>query len=162
MRRDYVGIASLKYNGKVITDPKEKADVLNKQFESVFVEERSIEPALRKVSTFPDMDDIVISTPGVTKLLENLKPYKAVGPDKINPLVMKQLVVDIAPILTMLYQKSYETGQIPMDWRRAEVTPVFKKGSKTVACNYRPISLTCIACKIMEHISTSNIMKHAS
>ena len=79
------------------------------------------------------MDDIVISTSGVTKLIENLKPYKAVGPDKINPLVMKQLVVDIAPILTMPYHKSYETGHIPMDWKRAEVTPVFKKGSKTAA-----------------------------
>ena len=88
MRRDYVGIASLRYNGKLVTDPKAKADVLNKQFDSVFVKERPIEPALQKLSTFPDMDDIVISTPGVTKLIENVKPYKAVGPDKINPVVM--------------------------------------------------------------------------
>lgn len=155
MRRDYLGIVSLKYNGKMVTDHKEKADVPNKQFESVFVMERPIEPAMQKVSTFPDMDDIVISTLGVSKLPEKLKSYKASGP-------MKQLEENIAPILTMIYQKSYETGQIPMDWKSAEVTPVFKKGGKTAACNYRPISLTCIACKIMEHILTSHIMKHAS
>ena len=75
---------------------------------------------------------------------------------------MKQLAVEIAPILTMLYQKSYETGQTPKDWKRAEVAPVFIQGSKSAACNYRQISLTCIDCKIMEHILTSNIMKHAS
>ena len=65
-------------------------------------------------------------------------------------------------MLTILYHKSYESDQIPMDWKRAEVTPAFNNGSKTAACNYRPISLTCIACKIMEHIPTRNIVKHAS
>ena len=64
MRRDYIGMAPLIDSGKLITDPKEKAIVLKKQFESVFVKERSIQPTLLKESTFPDMDDIVISTQG--------------------------------------------------------------------------------------------------
>jgi hypothetical protein len=53
-----------------------------------------------------------------------------------------------------------ETGTIPKDWKHANVVPAFKKGERYKAGNYRPISLTCICCKLMEHIITSNIMKH--
>ena len=54
------------------------------------------------------------------------------------------------------------TGQLPDDWKLANVVPVFKKGNTSLAANYRPISLTCVSCKIMEHIITSNVMRHAS
>ena len=68
----------------------------------------------------------------------------------------------VAPILTKIYTKSIETGTIPKDWKHANVAPAFKKGERYKAENYRPISLTvtCICCKLMEHIITSNIMKH--
>ena len=49
---------------------------------------------------------------------------------------------------------------MPKDWRKANVIPVFKKGEKYLASNYRPVSLTCICCKILEHIVVSNILKH--
>jgi hypothetical protein len=52
-------------------------------------------------------------------------------------------------------------GELPDDWKKANVVPVYKKGSKMKPSNYRPISLTCVACKIMEHIITSHIMSHA-
>jgi hypothetical protein len=48
----------------------------------------------------------------------------------------------------------------PLDWRNANVSPVFKKGEKYKAENYRPISLTCICCKLLEHIITSHIARH--
>jgi hypothetical protein len=66
----------------------------------------------------------------------------------------------VAPILTKIYTKSIETGNIPKDWKHANVAPEFKKGERYKAENYRPISLTCICCKLMEHTITSNIMKH--
>jgi hypothetical protein len=56
--------------------------------------------------------------------------------------------------------KSIETGTIPKDWKHTNFTPAFKKGERYKAENYIPISLTCIYCKLMEHIITSNIMKH--
>ena len=68
----------------------------------------------------------------------------------------------IAPTLTCIFNKSYQTGQVPDDWLKANVVPVFKKGNKTDPVNYRPISLTCTCCKLMEHIVTSNIMRHAT
>ena len=62
----------------------------------------------------------------------------------------------------IVYKKSYNTGQLPDDWKLANVVPVFKKGNTSLAANYRPISVTCVSCKIMEHIITSNVMRHAS
>jgi hypothetical protein len=53
-----------------------------------------------------------------------------------------------------------ETGKVPSDWNHANVTPVLKKGDKHNPGNYRPISITCIACKLLEHIFASNMMQH--
>ena len=97
---------------------------------------------------------------GVLNLLNNLKPHKACGPDNINSRVIIDLKDHVAPILTKIYTKSLETGTIPKDWKHANVAPAFKKGERYKAGNYRPISLTCICCKLMEHIITSSIMKH--
>jgi hypothetical protein len=58
------------------------------------------------------------------------------------------------------YHMIMTTGKIPEDWKHANVCPVFKKGNKHNAINYRPISLTCILCKIMEHIIASSMMDH--
>ena len=60
-----------------------------------------------------------------------------------------------------LKSTSLETGEVPSDWLTANVTPIYKKGEKYKAENYRPVSLTCICCKLMEHVVTSHIMNHA-
>ena len=73
---------------------------------------------------------------------------------------MKELSKPVSSILTTIYRKSYETGQIPGDWKRANVAPIFKKGSKQDINNYRPILLTCISCKLLEHTIASSIMRH--
>ena len=106
------------------------------------------------------MENINITEKGVLKLLESLKVHKASGPDKISARVLKQLAPVISSILTTIYKRFYETGEIPQDWRSADVTPVYKKGKKSDPANYRPISLTSIPCKLLEHIITSAIMKH--
>ena len=111
-------------------------------------------------SSFPSMPQIDISTPGVKKLLDNLKPYKASGPNSIPPMVSKELSNEIAPILQIIFQISLTAGQLPDDWKEANVAPIFKKGDKHKPSNYCPVSLTCISAKIMEPIVVSNLMKH--
>lgn len=108
-------------------------------------------------TTMPDID---ISLNGILKLLNNLKPGKAAGPDKLKPLLLKELREEIAPIIKVIFDRSLQTGQLPAEWIKANVMPVFKKGDKTLAANYRPISLTCILCKVLEHVLASNIVKH--
>ena len=63
-------------------------------------------------------------------------------------------------MLALIYNESLAQSTVPDDWRQANVAPVFKKGEKYNAANYRPVSLTCICCKTLEHIIVSNINKH--
>jgi hypothetical protein len=63
-------------------------------------------------------------------------------------------------LLLLAFNSCIETGTIPKDWKHTNVAPAFKKDERYKAENYRPISLTCICCKLMEHIIISNIMKH--
>ena len=109
---------------------------------------------------FPVMEDIDITLNGVIKLLKDLNPTKSPGPDNLGPKVLKALADEVASLLLLIYKKSLETGEVPEDWRKANVTPAFKKGQRYQAENYRPISLTSICCKTMEHIVTSSSMNH--
>ena len=107
------------------------------------------------------MMDIYIRTPGVQKLLANLNPSKAAGPDKLSPRVLKELSYVLADPLARLFRKSLASGQVPLGWKHANVTTVFKKGQKYLCSNYRPISLTSVISKVMEHIVCSSLMNHA-
>ena len=106
------------------------------------------------------MTDIEFTSPGVEKLLQNLNPNKAAGPDFLPTRMLKMVAKEIAPVLAFIFQQSYDTSQVPSDWQLATVTAVFKKGDKTNPANYRPVSLTCILCKTMEHIVFIQIMNH--
>jgi hypothetical protein len=66
---------------------------------------------------------------------------------------LNEVAWEISPALTILFRKSMAEGSVPADWRRANVTPIFKKGSKSDPDNYRPVSLTSICGKLMEGIS---------
>lgn len=94
------------------------------------------------------------------KLMYSLDPNKAPGPDGISPRVLKELAPEIAPILADIFRQSIETGQVPADWKEAFVTPIYKKGEHCDPSNYRPVSLTSVPCKLMEHIIVSQLMQH--
>jgi len=67
----------------------------------------------------------------------------------------------LAPILQIIFTQSYSTSSLPDDdWLTANITPVCKKGSRNLPSNYRPISLTAVCCKLMEHIIFHSILKH--
>ena len=112
-------------------------------------------------SSYPTMKAPKVMVEGGEKILNKLNPAKASGPDGISPRVLKEGAHEIAPALALIYNRSLETGVVPTDWKTANVCPVFKKGQKYDASNYRPIPLTCIASKLMEHIIVHEIMDHA-
>ena len=109
---------------------------------------------------FPYMQNIEFTIQGVAKLLSNLNPNKASGPDKIAARFLKEMASVLAPSLTLIFKASLAQGILPDDWKKAFVIPVYKKGDRYCAANYRPISLTSLPCKIMEHIICSNIFSH--
>ena len=87
---------------------------------------------------------------------------KAIGPDQIQNQALKIVAEEIAPVLQCIFQQSLDTGELPLDWRKANITPLFKNGATTDPANYRPVSLTCTCCKLLEHIIGSNLMRHLS
>ena len=137
----------------------EKASEFNGQFTDVFTKsEHSQVPLLDRSAQF--MEDIDVTKEGVTKLLKGLNPSKALGPDELHPRVLKELATELGPVFAHLFQQSIDKGEIPKEWSLANICPLFKKGDRSLACNYRPVSLTFVPCKLLEHIVCSNIMAH--
>ena len=154
------GIAALRKQGELTSDSAEKCEILNTYFKSVFTKEDLTRMPDMSSNPFPVMTDFSITTPGVEKLLSNLKPAKAAGPDGLPSRLLKILAPQIAPVLTFIFNQSLLKGALPRDWREANITPIHKKGDRAEARNYRPVSLTSICCKILEHIIHSQIMGH--
>jgi hypothetical protein len=93
-------------------------------------------------------------------LLKNLNASKASGPDEIPSRVLKHCSELLAPPLTTIFKRSFDTGQLPSDWLNANISCIFKKGDKNCAENYRPVSLTSVSCKLLEHVLCHHIHKH--
>ena len=92
IKRDSSGVSHLKENGKLLTETSEKENALNRQFQSVFTAETSKLPPNSLENKFhPTMPDIHIIQKGVEKLLTNLNPNKATGPDGLSPRILKEL-----------------------------------------------------------------------
>ncbi|XP_072021445.1 uncharacterized protein [Amphiura filiformis] len=158
-RTDNVGVHPLKNGTETVSDHVGKANVLNSFFKSVFTRENTSNlPGLQQI--FPDIDPLEITAAGIEKLLHDLNPSKASGPDNIPNKILKECSVELAPLLSALFNQSISTGELPDDWTTANVSPVFKKGSKSDASNYRPISLTSVVCKCLEHVIHRHIMYH--
>ena len=107
----------------------------------------------------PKMPDISISAGDIDKLLVCLNPHKTAGPDKFKPSVLQALHKELASILQLIFQRLIVTGKIPGIWKEANVSPIYKKAKKSEPSNYRPISLTCVLCKILEHSVASSLAK---
>ena len=107
-----------------------------------------------------ELEDFTITADQVKKRLSGLKAGKAPGPDGITPYLLSELSDTLALPITRIFKKSLQEGKIPEDWRKARVTPIFKKVNRLSANNYRPVSLTCVLCKVMEALLREQIMEH--
>ena len=97
---------------------------------------------------------------GVTRLLLNVTPDKATGPDKIPCRLLKEAAHELSPVLTDIFTSSLRSESLPKDWKLARVAPVFKKGNTNEPANYRPTSLMCVCSKLLEHIICHHIREH--
>ncbi|KFP26754.1 hypothetical protein N325_11909, partial [Colius striatus] len=92
--------------------------------------------------------------------LSNLDVHKSMGPNGVHLRVLRELVEVIAKPLSIIFSKSWRTGEVPEDWRKANVTPVFTKGKKADLGNYRLVSLTSIPGKVMERFILGAVSRH--
>ena len=106
------------------------------------------------------LQNVRITENDVCEKLKRLKEDKACGPDGIHPKLLKECAEIIAIPLYLIFSKSLESGVVPADWKLANVSPIHKKGSRAMASNYRPVSLTCLASKLMESIIRDAMVRH--
>ena len=107
-----------------------------------------------------NQSDISFTKENVLQKLKYFKINKSPGPDGHHPHILKQVAEAPAVSLTSVLNKILSTGTLPQLWKDANVTPIFKKGKKSSAGNYRPVNLTSVICKLMESLVRDNIIKH--
>ena len=146
----------------MFSDSKSKANILVKQFQSVFTIDKPGELPNTSKTANHNISPIKIKTEGVQKLLAHINPSKASGPDNIPNRILKECANQLAPSLSIIFQLSIDSGELPKDWREANISCIFKKGDKHLAENYRPVSLTSVPSKLLEHIFYKHmyILKH--
>ena len=160
-RKDNQGIPPLKRRtGSGLAESEtEQPEGFNGQFTDVSSKRlESAVPLLEKSA--PSMSDIHVSNEGVIKMMKGLNPSKALGPDELHFRVFKEFAAELGPVFAHLFQPPLDKGEIPKEWSLANICPLHKKGDRALPSNYRPVSLTCVPCKMLKHIVYTNIMAH--
>ena len=152
---------SLIINDKPSADPK----IIAAEFNRCFASKCSVGDPTRQLPAFGSrtgakLANIKFKACTVYKMLKDLDPSTATGPDDIPASVLKNCAAAIASPLAELFHRSFRAGVVPCGWKRANVTPVHKKGSKSEISNYRPISLLPIVSKIMEKIINDKLVRY--
>ncbi len=151
-----------KENGSVIKDDKEVAETLSRFFKSVYTEEdvTTIPNFNMKVPQENIINDVDFTEEDVYKKLCELREDKACRPDDISRMVLKHCASMLKVPLHILFRTTLDEGCLPWDWKKANVCPIFKKGSRKKPNNYRPVSLKSTACKIMKKLMRDGMLNH--
>jgi len=149
-----------KYDGELTRTDQETADLLAAYFKEVYTVKYVItlpvviEKDLGRQDSDLNFDEIAV----MEKLLK-LNSDKSPGSDGIHSQLLKECATVLAEPLSLLFQRSFDTGTLPADWKTANIVPIFKKGDRTDRANYRPVSLTSVPCKIIESIIKDKLMR---
>lgn len=153
-------LANVDDKTSLVFDDKEKANILQDQFSSVFTKEPLHNVPVFSSRSVKKIRLIEIPVEAVEKKLKSLNTNKSCGPDELHPKLIFELAEILSEPLALLLNSSLRSGKIPMEWKTAIISPVFKKGSRSIPGNYRPISLTCVLCRIMESFLKDAVMTH--
>ena len=146
-------------NGITLSHDQDIADAFNTYFSSVGVQSNNCCPQFPKF-TVPKLGSVEFCEQDVVAAINKLKSNLSAGPDGLPPLLFKRIKYAIANPLTLLFKQMLSVASVPEVWKTAIVTPVHKKGPTNVLSNYRPISITCVPCKLLERIVINAIYKH--
>ena len=147
---------TVNYNGRFRNNPTDQAEMFNEYFQHQFSEASNYNI---DIDFSNDSDNTIgFGTSRIRKILKNINVHKAVGPDGIHGKILKNCRESLAYPLSILFKTSYNIGQIPLQWKLANVVPIHKKGSKALVENYRPISLTSLVMKVFERIVRDELL----
>jgi len=127
--------------------------VLNNYLSNVSTNDDGVLPEFDRVAPAnTEFNDVMFTPANVKRVLRKLKNKVSCGLDGLPPTLFKKLAPCLAFPLSVLYNNSMSVGRLPDEWKKAVITPIAKGGIASDPCNYRPISLTSVACKVMERI----------
>ena len=135
----------------MLTDTDDmRAEVHSNFFASVFTDELPVNWEISPPPTVSIDDNLELTMNDIREELERLDTSKYRGPDGVHPKVLFELREIISIPLLIIFQTSWETSKLPEDWKLANISAIFKIGKKSIADNYRPISLLSICCRLFE------------
>ena len=163
---DLVDINPVDGSKRLVCDSIDKANVLGRSFSGVFNTESEFnntdiyDTKLHNLVITEPMPNIVITELLVSNLLSKLNVYKSAGPDDVYPRILRECSKSLSNFMCFFFVKSLLLAKIPDEWKLSVVAAIFKKGDRRVPLNYRPISLTCVSCKVLESIVREHLVCH--
>ena len=104
------------------------------------------------------MGQLIVTPEVVASKINDMKENKSPGIDGLSPKILKETVEQISKPLAHVFNMSLHAGIVPLEWKEANIIPLFKKGSRNKSANNRPVSLTCVICNLLETIIRDHMM----
>lgn len=143
--------------GDLVNNNLDKANILNDLFTENFIVDNGVTPAFKSRCNHC-FDTVAFSSNTIIDVLCSFKNSHAPGPDGFSASFYKTFAYELHKPLFRILDTSIKSGKLPECWKKARVIPVFKKGNAADAKNYRPISLTCVPCKVLERIICKQLL----
>ncbi|KAL7072779.1 hypothetical protein ACQ4LE_008255 [Meloidogyne hapla] len=149
-------IPPLLVDGNYIYDDQLKSELFAKSFffeeNSGFIIPESLDPTPKSIY------DTEIDSSRLLNTLTSLPNKEGLSPDYISYRFLKNCSVSTVTYISEIFRISLDSGQLPNIWKESIIIPLFKKGDRSLVANYRPISITCSLCRIMERILFNGIL----
>jgi hypothetical protein len=152
----------LNQDGTTCDDGQQIVNILNNQFKSVYeIEDMNNLPSFTSILNVQRSNTkIKCDAKSVETKLSNLDETKTPGYDQVHPHVLKHCAKAFSIPLSIIFQKSFSTGILPKIWKLSNTSPIYKKGGRLHACNYRPVALTSLPCKVGESLVRDTMSLH--
>ena len=146
-------------DSSLVCNSYEIAELFRMAFASVYVPNTPHSPYPYQHSS-TRMREFSVSCANVLEVLLDLDGSSSPGMDGIHPMLLKSCAHAVVLPLTLIFQKSLMTAELPYLWKVSKISPIFKSGTKYCPLNYRPVSLTSVSCKVMERLLAAHINEY--
>lgn len=153
-------------HGNLHTNPQEKAEILQSQYVKVFSDpnaadiDASVSNVKHNVDSDNSLKDLTFTESDIVDAIKELDPYSATSEGDIPARILCSCKENLAQPLVLIWSKSFATSIIAPPMKMQYITPIYKKGDRTNAANYRPVSITSHMIKIFERVIRSRLVSH--